>query len=68
MSNRIVHFEIHAADPQRAMVFYRDVFGREFPKWLENPPYWGVMTASQGSQKPGINGGMLNRRGQAPAG
>lgn len=67
MPNRIVHFEIHAADPERAMKFYREVFGWEFPRWLENPPYWGVMTAAEGSTEPGINGGLLQRRGGAPA-
>jgi predicted enzyme related to lactoylglutathione lyase len=67
MSRRIVHFEIHAADPERAMKFYRDVFGWEFPKWMEEPAYWGVMTAAEGSEEPGINGGLLNRRGDAPS-
>ena len=39
MSSRIVHFEIHAADAERVMKFYEDVFGREFPKWMDDPPY-----------------------------
>ena len=67
MSNRIVHFEIHAADPERAMKFYQDVFGWEFPKWMESPPYWGVMTAEEESKELGINGGLMNRRGNAPS-
>ena len=67
MSNRVVHFEIHAADPQRAMDFYKSVFGWEFPKWMETPPYWGVMTAEEGSQELGINGGLMNRMGAGPA-
>jgi predicted enzyme related to lactoylglutathione lyase len=67
MNNRIVHFEIHAADPQRAMEFYRDVFGWEFPKWVEEPPYWGVITAPEGSNEPGIDGGLMVRRGDAPS-
>jgi len=25
--NRVVHFEVHAADPERAAGFYRRVFG-----------------------------------------
>ncbi|MGC4080880.1 MAG: hypothetical protein QM736_01855 [Vicinamibacterales bacterium] len=49
------------------MAFYKDVFGWNFPKWMEDPPYWGVMTAEQGSQEPGINGGLLQRHGAAPA-
>lgn len=66
MPNRVVHFEIHAADPQRAMSFYNKVFGWEFPKWMDNPPYWGVMTAAQGSTEAGINGGLMFRMGGAP--
>ena len=42
MSNRVAHFEIHANDAGQAMKFYRDVFGWEFPQWMEEPPYWGV--------------------------
>lgn len=66
MSNRVVHFEIHAGDVERAMRFYRDVFDWEFPKWLEQPPYWGVMTAAEDSTEMGINGGLMNRMGEAP--
>lgn len=67
MSNRIVHFEIHATDPARAIRFYRDVFGWDFPKWMEEPPYWGVMTAPKESNELGINGGLLSRGGPGPA-
>jgi hypothetical protein len=63
----VVHFEIHAAEPQRAMDFYTSVFGWAFPKWMEDPPYWAVMTAAEGSDEPGINGGLLNRMGADPA-
>lgn len=61
-----MHFEIHASDPERAATFYRNVFDWEIVQWLETPPYWGVMTAPEGSQVPGINGGMLIRHGDAP--
>ena len=30
MSNRPVHFEIHASDPDRSIAFYRDIIGLEF--------------------------------------
>ena len=66
MNNRIVHFEIHAADPERARAFYQSVFGWESPLWMEQPPYWGVMTAPEGSQEPGINGGLMARMGSGP--
>jgi predicted enzyme related to lactoylglutathione lyase len=67
MSNRVVHFEIHAADPERARKFYGAVFGWDFPLWIEQPPYWGVMTAPQESSEPGINGGLMPRHGGPPA-
>lgn len=73
--NRVIHFEIQATDPERSARFYADVFGWEIKEWklpvgptlLENR-YWGVLTAPEGSKEPGINGGMLIRRGPAPNG
>lgn len=65
--NRIVHFEIQAENIERAMKFYTDVFGWEFPKWMDEPLYMGVMTAPKDSKEPGINGGLLIRKGSAPA-
>jgi uncharacterized protein len=67
MANRIVHFEIHAADIERAKAFYGAVFGWDFPLWMEQPPYWGVMTAPQDSSEPGINGGLMTRMGASPS-
>jgi uncharacterized protein len=61
---RVVHFEIHAEDPERAAAFYRAVFGWEIKRWGEQP-YWLVSTGPDGT--PGINGGLLPRRGPAPA-
>ena len=67
MSNRIVHFEIYAQDPNRAMKFYSDVFGWTFENWdFGGAAYWGVMTAPKDSKDPGINGGLLKRHGQEP--
>lgn len=66
MSSKIVQFEIHAADPERAMKFYQDVFDWEFPMWIEKPPYWGIMTAPEGSEEPGINGGLMERKEESP--
>lgn len=67
MGNRVVHFEIHTSDPGRAIAFYRDVFGWEFPKWMETPPYWGVVTGPADGTEPGINGGLMSRMGGGPA-
>ena len=69
--NRVVHFEIQAADPERAAAFYRGVFGWDIKEWIipgvkipnENR-YWLVTTGS--TEEPGINGGLLFRRGPAP--
>ena len=32
--NRIIHFEIHAGNPERAVKFYKDVFGWEIREWV----------------------------------
>ncbi len=63
--NRIVHFEIHAENTERAIQFYKSVFGWEITQWETNP-YWMVMTAEKDSKEPGINGGLVIRKGPAP--
>jgi predicted enzyme related to lactoylglutathione lyase len=30
---RVVHFEIHAGDPERAVKFYQALFGWSLQKW-----------------------------------
>jgi predicted enzyme related to lactoylglutathione lyase len=68
MKNRVVHFEIQADNPERAMKFYGDVFGWEYKDWssVTGAPYWGIMTAPMESKEPGINGGLLKRPFPAP--
>lgn len=64
MANRVVHFEIGAQDPARAVKFYTNVFGWELKQWEgSNTPYWMVMTGEdeQSAQYPGINGGLFKR-------
>jgi predicted enzyme related to lactoylglutathione lyase len=61
---RPVHFEIHASDPARAKAFYESSFGWKVEQWGD-VPYW-VITTGDDSER-GINGGMLPRRGPAPA-
>ncbi|MFZ2682076.1 MAG: VOC family protein [Patescibacteria group bacterium] len=58
--NRVVHFEIHADDIERARAFYTEVFGWEISQW-SGMDYWMVMTAPKDSPEPGINGGLLQR-------
>ena len=41
---RVVHFEIHAADPDRAERFYRRVFGWEINRWEGAPVDYRLIT------------------------
>jgi predicted enzyme related to lactoylglutathione lyase len=59
--SRIVHFEIPADNPERATAFYAKALGWEFQKFPGEMPYWLVRTGAEG--KPGIDGGLLQRRG-----
>ena len=59
---RVVHFEIHAGDPARAINFYEKIFGWTFQKWEGPMEYWLVNTGP--AEQPGINGGLLPRRGE----
>jgi hypothetical protein len=60
--SRVIHFEIPAADPERAAAFYKKAFGWSFEKWPGPMEYWMVTTGDCGA--PGINGGLLKK--QAP--
>ncbi len=69
--NRVVHFEIHAKDLDKAQKFYNDVFGwdiKDMGPQMGN--YRTVSTGddSQGSQWKGINGGITPRHGEGPKG
>lgn len=55
--SRVIHFEIPAADPERASKFYQKVFGWKFDKWAGPMEYWMVITGADGA--PGINGGLM---------
>ena len=58
---RVIHFEIHAGDPSRAVKFYEGVFGWKISKWGGPAGYW---LASTGDEKePGINGAIMQRTG-----
>jgi len=58
---RVVHFEIHADDPARAVKFYEKLLGWSFQKWDGPMDYWMVITGPD--SEPGINGGLLKRQG-----
>lgn len=61
---RVVHFEVHADDPDRAAGFYASLLGWRFDKWGEQD-YWLVTTGPDTER--GIDGGMVRRRGPRPA-
>lgn len=61
---RVGHFEIHSDDPQRAIAFYSAVFGWEFFQWSGGWEYWMIKTGP--AQEPGIDGGLVPRRGDRP--
>ena len=57
---RVIHFEIHADDPERAIRFYHSVFGWEFTRFPNAiTDYWVVKTGEL--DQPGIDGGLLRR-------
>jgi predicted enzyme related to lactoylglutathione lyase len=57
---RVIHFEIHADDPERAIRFYHSVFGWEFTAFRNAiADYWVVKTGD--ADQPGIDGGLLRR-------
>jgi predicted enzyme related to lactoylglutathione lyase len=61
---RVVHFEVHASDPERTMNFYRELFGWKFQAYGPPNSYWLITTGEQGER--GIDGGVVPRRGAAP--
>ena len=61
---RVIHFEIHAENPERALAFYQGLFGWQFQKWAGPTDYWVITTGTDGEK--GINGGMIRRMGPPP--
>jgi uncharacterized protein len=61
---RPVHFEIHAADPDRAMRFYGQLFGWSFTAFGA-VGFWLAKTGE--APEPGIDGGLVQRRGPPPS-
>jgi predicted enzyme related to lactoylglutathione lyase len=62
--NRIVHFELHSADPQKTINFFSSNFGWTFSKWEGGMEYWVITTGSKDS--PGIDGGLVRSRDGQP--
>jgi len=58
--SRVVHFEIHADNPQRAVNYYQQLFDWQINKWEGPEDYWLITTGPD--SEPGINGAILKRR------
>lgn len=76
MDHTIVHFEIPADQPERAVKFYRELFGWDIKKYegsaANGMDYWMVQTVPTDAEgrpsRPGVNGGLMPRMfpGQPP--
>jgi uncharacterized protein len=74
MANLVVHFEIHASEPQKLIDFYTNLLGWTFTDYSGgDQPYWvidtgeGAINNVAGQPGQGINGGLTQRMGPAPA-
>jgi predicted enzyme related to lactoylglutathione lyase len=73
MANLVVHFEIHASEPQKLIDFYSNLLGWTFESYGGgDQPYW-VIDTGEGSignaaaeKGLGINGGLTSRQGPGP--
>ncbi len=71
MANLVVHFEIHASEPQRLVDFYSQLLGWKFTQFGD-VPYWTIETGEgaignvAGTAGHGINGGLTKRMGPRP--
>ena len=62
---RVVHFEVHASEPERLVAFYQRLFDWKFEPWGPPGTYWLIRTGS--AEQPGIDGGLLKRHGARAA-
>ena len=71
MGNLVVHFEIHASEPQTLIDFYSGLLGWTFNRFGETP-YWVIDTGEGAignvadTAGHGINGGLVERQGARP--
>jgi len=63
---RLIHFEIHVDNMERAKKFYGEVFSWTFEDWSDYAglPYFGVVTGD--ADKLGINGALMQRQSPPP--
>ena len=62
---RPIHFEIHASEPERLIRYYEALFSWRFAPYGPPAMYWLITTGEQG--EPGIDGGLMPRRGAVAA-
>jgi hypothetical protein len=60
---RVVHFELSADDPERAVKFYTEALGWKIHKWDGPQDYWLASTG----EGPGIDGAIMRRSPNMPA-
>ena len=56
---RVIHFEINADNPEKAVKFYEKVFGWKISKWKGPVDYWTILTGEK--DQPGIDGAIMKR-------
>jgi predicted enzyme related to lactoylglutathione lyase len=61
---RVIHFEIPADDPQRAVKFYETAFGWKINSWGGPMEYWLCSTGPE--SEPGIHGAIGRRDANMP--
>jgi predicted enzyme related to lactoylglutathione lyase len=73
MAYLVVHFEIHASEPQKLIDFYSELLGWKFQSYGGgDQPYWAIDTGEGAignlAAQPGlgINGGLTQRGGPRP--
>ena len=69
--NRVIHFEIHAANLDLLQKFYSDVFGWQITDMGPQMGNYRMVNTGEnkpGAAYPGINGGLTPRQGAPPEG
>lgn len=61
---KVVHFEIPVDNPERAVEFYRQVFGWTIEGWEGPMDYWLCHTGPD--DEMGIDGALFRREGRTP--
>jgi predicted enzyme related to lactoylglutathione lyase len=63
---RVIHFEIHVNNMERAKKFYAEVFGWSFQDWSDyaGMTYFGAVTGNE--NELGINGALMQRQSAPP--